>query len=210
MKYRVRANPTPLQKQQLVASSELISQVLRNTQYAFGRLHCLCVWAVFLWLVMNTFSSPVYARAISDGNDAAFAGGISIRLPPAGLNAFAKAFQLSSGALNISMNSTSTNALISLAFFGTGVQIWTSGGVGATQGVTFTLSPQSNIWVNKNILVWANTASAGLKRFNQRFSLRTTQNIPQPGTLHLLCIFVLAGLVSRYRDFNPVNYGKSA
>jgi hypothetical protein len=73
-------------------------------------------------------------------------------------------------------------------------------------------TPQSNIWVSKNILVWATASdeAAELNGFNQRFSLRTAQVIPEPGTLLLLVTSVVASLVSRYRYFNAAQHGKTA
>lgn len=52
-------------------------------------------------------------------------------------------------------------------------------------------APQSEIWVTKNILVWAtdSTDSAGISGFEQRFS-----QVPEPGTL-LLFVPAMAALV---------------
>jgi hypothetical protein len=51
---------------------------------------------------------------------------------------------------------------------------------------TSTFSPQSELWVTKNILVWATDVddSAGLWSFTQRFSQTTV--VPEPATLALL------------------------
>lgn len=57
-------------------------------------------------------------------------------------------------------------------------------------------SPQSEIWVTKNILVWAvdSTDSAGVFGFTQRFS-----QVPEPGTPLLLAAAALAAFgVRRY------------
>lgn len=95
-----------------------------------------------LGLANAAVSVPAQARVVLDRNDAAMAGAVSIPLPPAGLNGTDKTFQFSSGSLNIGLTSTSTNALLSPAIFGPGIQVWTSGGTGSPQGVTVTLSPQ--------------------------------------------------------------------
>ena len=48
-------------------------------------------------------------------------------------------------------------------------------------------APQSEVWVTKNILVWAweDTDSAGISGFDQRFS-QTPVGVPEPGMLSLL------------------------
>lgn len=55
-----------------------------------------------------------------------------------------------------------------------------------------TFAPQSQIWVTKNILVWAfdSTDSAAIFRFDQRFSQTT---VPEPATLWLAAL-AIAGI----------------
>jgi len=52
-----------------------------------------------------------------------------------------------------------------------------------------TFSPQSQVWVTKNILVWAEevTDSATLGRFDQRFS-QVPVGVPEPGMLAMLAL----------------------
>lgn len=62
---------------------------------------------------------------------------------------------------------------------------------------TAAFAPQDEVWVTKNILVWATGVeeTAALGSFNQRFS----QQVPEPGTLALVAIAGLAALVIRPR-----------
>lgn len=64
-------------------------------------------------------------------------------------------------------------------------------------------APQKNeIWVTKNILVWAtdDTDSAGIQGFTQRFS----QTVPEPGTF-ALTMLGLAGVLATRRRKLAVN-----
>ena len=62
-----------------------------------------------------------------------------------------------------------------------------------------TFSPQRDIWVTKNILVWSQDIgdTAALNVFEQRFS--QTQAVPEPGMLALLGVAGLAGCLTRRR-----------
>jgi PEP-CTERM motif len=64
---------------------------------------------------------------------------------------------------------------------------------------TAAFAPQDNVWVTKNILVWASgvNETAKLGSFTQRFS----QTVPEPGTLVLLGIAGLAGYLNRRLTF---------
>lgn len=61
---------------------------------------------------------------------------------------------------------------------------------------TTTFAPQSELWVTKNILVWAvdTTDTAALSVFDQRFS-QTQAVIPEPSTI-ILMLLGIAGLVT--------------
>lgn len=60
-------------------------------------------------------------------------------------------------------------------------------------------APQNEVWVTKNIAVWATGSreTASLRGFEQRFS---QQNVPEPGTLALVALALAgAGIAARRR-----------
>jgi len=84
-------------------------------------------------------ASSASARAVFTRNDPAFAGAVSIPMPPTGMPANAFTFTFSAGGLTIGLQSTSISSLGVPAMFGTGFMVRS---FQPSEGVIVSLSPQ--------------------------------------------------------------------